>query len=154
MGYYGWLINDAEILCTYIQDEYTKKVLYSSIDAIKHLEEHIKMNRTQKIEIIRTALQSITSFNVHAEVTEREAKIRIKLVILKDYIKRIPLPYFDTQSCWSIVFDVITDIRKLINDYTCCEDNYRMVMKFLASDDFKEREHETCSELSERTQSS
>ena len=112
------------------------------------------MERQQKIEIIRTALQSITAFKVHCEVTEREAKIRIKLVVLKDYIKLINLPDFDNQSCWSIVFDIVTDITKIMNEYTCSQENYRMVMKFLASDDFKEREkhHEASVELSERTQ--
>ena len=110
------------------------------------------MTVDQRCEIIRTGLQSITSFPIDIQHSQKEVKIRVKLVLLKDYIKVYPISEFKKCSCWSIVFDTMRNITQLIKDYTCSDENYRMVMKFLASDDFKEREHETCSELSEGSQ--
>lgn len=93
-----------------------------------------------KIDIIRNALNAITSFPVTLTHDEHNITIRIKLGFVKDVIMQYTFERFNKISCRAIIVDTIAELRRTVDVYTCSNANYFQVITQITSPEFKKLE--------------
>lgn len=98
------------------------------------------MTKETKIDVIRTGIKAITSFPFSIEDNGKIVTIRINVGFTKDILVQYTTERFEKVSCRAIVVDTITELRRIVDDYTCSNSNYLQVVTQLTSPEFKKLE--------------